>query len=88
MKTSKTNLVKFSEMTTTEKYDFLNNNVYNHIEASSMGGFTISTSKCRLAAKLLGGNYDELNKKQKGKFKCDLYFMKLNVEVSFDKYTN
>ncbi len=75
------------ELTNDEKYEFLKDNVYEYITHSVTGKLLINTKYCRIAAKLLGGNYDELTKNQKQIFKSDLVDERLYIENSFDKYT-
>lgn len=69
-----------------EKFRFLKGRIYEHVEHSMTGKLLINTKYCRLAANLLGGDYDKLNKIQKVIFKSDLVFEKLNPYQSFDKY--
>lgn len=73
-------------MTTEEKFDYLKKNIYEHIKHSHTGRLIINTRYCRLAAKILGGDYDSLSKIQKDIFKGDLVFENLNPYLPFDKY--
>lgn len=83
-KINEIDLYKLSER---EKDKFLKEKIYKHVKHSATGKLLINTRYCRIAAKLLGGDYDELTKIQKSIFKGELVFEQLNPNVSFDRYT-
>ena len=75
------------DLSVEEKYKFLREKVYENIKHSATGKLLISTDYCRKTAKLLGGDYEELNKIQRDILKSDIVFEYIYVEGGFSKYT-
>ena len=78
--------MKIEEKTIQEKYKYLWNNVYENVTHLKTGRLAISTYYAKKTANLLGGDYLDLNKKQKEFFRCDIVSELINIERGFDYY--
>lgn len=70
-------------LSTSEKYEYLKNVVYEQIQHSGTGRLMISTYYVKKVAELLGGDYESLDKVQKYIFRADIVFEKISIERGF-----
>jgi hypothetical protein len=84
---SRVTVAELFSLPITEKEEHLKKYIYSHIVTSETGKLLINTRYCRFAAKLLGGDYDDLTKPQKRIFTNELVQKRLNPHQPFSKYT-
>lgn len=73
-------------LTAEEKETLMHDKVYKNITHSTTGKLLINTKYCRLAAQILGGDYDRLSKSGKEVFKNYLVFERLNTYDGMNKF--
>ena len=71
-----------------EKYKYLRNKVYENVTHLKTGRLTISTYYAKKTAKLLGGDYLDLDKRQKEFFRYEIVTELINIERGFNYYLN